>query len=143
MNEWPIFKLHGLSKEMIEAVAQKAQRNELAFADLEGTILRDFFEQSYPRMSDDVELLNRMFKGLSVPDAYAGELYALNDGDHCPSPMRFFPDYDSVTEAYEAMYLFTPWEDYSDEDLENYLDLESELDSIPYMVFGEDEESDE
>lgn len=149
MGSWPAYMISGIETSRWTRIKKKVEEKELSQNDLEGTELGIFiesiFENYYGGQIRELEINDLLHNLIILPDILPETIYILFDmggvgyEGHRP---EFYISEDEMKEAFKSQYCsyFQAWEDMDDEELELwYSRLDTEFDSFPCFVIGDDE----
>ena len=147
MGEWPVYRLQGVSIELMKHVQLKVREGTLSVEDLGDTDLRCFYDNvigsgrpasCIPTICDFFETI------LSIDQLHEDTLFVLCDAGQWKPSAYFFGTYEDLENAFVDNYVtyIEKWSDMKNEDLELWLErTENELDSIPFVIlYNEDAE---
>ena len=119
-------------------VSRSTVEGSLIKVDIEGTELLSLYLSCVDQSEDSSEKLNTLLSDLIAFDGEAGEQAFVLNADNA---VQFFKTYEELEKAFTHYWPVTPWEEHSDNALEEILgQIENGFDEIPLGCFenGED-----
>ena len=117
-GDWPYYKLQNINCDKLEEIKKKVKQQALTFEDLENTELKDLYSCE---MGENPDTLNTFFENIiSVSFCDDGSLYVFVDD----GVSYFFEKYSAFENAMEDR-VDNLWEDLSDDDLEEWVEIVS------------------
>lgn len=127
--DWPAFRINLPSKEELSKIKGKLAQGSLIKADIEGTELLSLYLSCVDQSEDSSEKLNTLLSDLIAFDGEAGEQAFVLNTDNA---VQFFKTYGELEKAFTHYWPVTPWEEHSDNALEEILgQIENGFDKIP------------
>ena len=132
MGSWPVYRFAPMEKARWEAVCAAVRDGSVSREDLRGTGLDRLAEDA--GISGEAEPVSSVLGGLTaLREAPEKAFYCLFDAESGEEAPQFFPSLEALEEAFAQRYCtsLTPWEDMSDEEMDEWIDrLSDDLEEL-------------
>ena len=134
--DWPAYCINLPEQNKLIELQHKVKNHSLVMSDIEGTELLQLYLNCIADSIRSDDMLNSFFSNIVLmPLKDAKSAYVLLEDQVA----LFFDDYDLFEAKFAELWPVTPWEECSDETLEEMLEQANDFDGIPLTTFSEDE----
>lgn len=144
MGSWPAFCIEDFSNDFLKELKEKIKNKTLVEDDLGDGYILQFYKTAFAEKSPErcYENVYDFFQELVKVECIENDtLYILCDIAQWKPEAKFYGSYDDFEQGFidEYVYQIDAWEDFSDDELEEWLDrIEDGLSGIPLVNFAEE-----
>ncbi len=135
--DWPAYKIQLPPKSQLQIIKDKTSDAILQQADIENTELKSLFLGCISEDERDGVRLSTFFSELPQFSSLENEIVFVMFYD---GVVHFYKDYASLEAAFSEHWGVTPWEECSDDVMEDILCRIDNFDEIPLISFSEEGE---